>query len=404
MARYRSKPYGLVARRLATATVWYYYHYESGQRSNLISTGIGFTRERDRARTRREATDYCETLVELGKLGGNAGKQITLQRFVELTAFWDWHRSDYIRGIIARTESDSPGISETYVRTAAQITRDHILLAHGSKLLDSIKPQHLEDLLFSWSRSASHKSANNRRSVYSVILGEATRLGHISANPWARVPPLKPAKKPRGGLTIAEVSRILERRHDDMISAAQRCYYLGTKIAFLCGLRIGEVRGLLCDDVIDVDRGDVRMSYLSISKQHSQKLGKLTPTKDKDTRNIPISADLRGELEPQLTGAGRYLLSIHPRQATPISENKMRDWFYRRMDLVGITAEQRTERRITFHSARRFFNTLLRQAGVADSIVQRFTGHDSDAMTEHYTDYLPEDLQSIMTAQDRLLS
>ena len=73
------------------------------------------------------------------------------------------------------------------------------------------------------------------------------------------------------------------------------------------------------------------------------------------------------------------------------------------MEAVGISEEERVERHIAFHSARRFFNTLLRSAQVADSTIQRFTGHDNDKMTEHYTDYLPEDLQEISRAQDRLL-
>jgi integrase len=73
------------------------------------------------------------------------------------------------------------------------------------------------------------------------------------------------------------------------------------------------------------------------------------------------------------------------------------------MDANGISPADREARNITFHSARRFFNTLLRHEKVADSIIRRFTGHDSDEMTEHYTDYLPEDMQEISRAQSRLL-
>ena len=73
------------------------------------------------------------------------------------------------------------------------------------------------------------------------------------------------------------------------------------------------------------------------------------------------------------------------------------------MESIGISEEERKDRHIAFHSSRRFFNTLLRSAQVADSTIQRFTGHDNDAMTEHYTDYLQEDLQETSRAQDRLL-
>jgi integrase len=71
------------------------------------------------------------------------------------------------------------------------------------------------------------------------------------------------------------------------------------------------------------------------------------------------------------------------------------------MDEVGI--QDRRRRNITFHSTRRFFNTLLRRSGAESSIVQKFTGHNSDDMTESYTDYLPGDMQVIAEAQKLLV-
>jgi len=70
------------------------------------------------------------------------------------------------------------------------------------------------------------------------------------------------------------------------------------------------------------------------------------------------------------------------------------------MDNVGLGPDIRELRHITFHSARRFFYTLLRHGGVSDDMLRKFTGHDSVEMTDHYTDYLPEDLQ----AQSKLLA
>jgi integrase len=71
---------------------------------------------------------------------------------------------------------------------------------------------------------------------------------------------------------------------------------------------------------------------------------------------------------------------------------------YDRMNAVGI---ERSDRNLSFHSARRFFNTLLRRS-VSGDVLRKMTGHDSDEMTEHYTDYLPEDLSAIADAQAKL--
>jgi integrase len=395
MARYRSKQFGLVSRPVKYATVWYYYHYLDGNRSGIISTGIGYTNIKDRVKTRREAERYCEDLLAAGILGKKDTSQ-TLEDFIQSMNFWDWHRSDYIRGILARTEDGKAGITQSYVNTAYQITRDHILPSHGKRKLERITPQALEDLLFTWAKSASHKSANNWRSVYSVILGEAERLGLIKENPWKKTPPLKPKKNARGGLTIQEVIKILSVRD---LSGPRYQYFLAAKIAFLTGLRIGEIRGLYTADVIDIQYNSQVMSYLSITKQHNSHGNEITPTKDKDTRQVPITQELRIELEPLLKNKG-YLLSNHPRQETALPENRIRIWFYNRLVDAGVT--DRKERNITFHSTRRFFNTLLRQSGTPDDMIRRFTGHDSVSMTDHYTDYLPQDLLAITEAQKKL--
>ena len=152
-------------------------------------------------------------------------------------------------------------------------------------------------------------------------------------------------------------------------------FYLATKLTFLAGLRNGDVCGLFVKDVKDLyiekESKDDRHSYLEVCRQWSQRMNKRTLVKDKDTSKIPIFAELRGELNPLLP------------------------------ETVGIA--DRVERYIAFHSARRFFNTLLRHERVADDVIRRFTGHDSQEMIVHYTDYLPEDLQVISQAQSRLL-
>lgn len=404
--RYKKDDFRLFTRKTKTGyTVWYYYTYDKTGKRIYRSTGYGYKKARDKHSSRRQAEDYCKSLLQKNQLKSDT-KNYTLRQWVDQVNFWDWYQSDYIRGRQARSDPDRPGISKNYVTTAAQITRDHVLPYHGHKRIDRITPSDCEDLMFAWiAAGKKHKTANNIRSVYSVILGEAYRLGIIDKNPWERVPELRIKRNPRGGLTIAEVAKILAPTGIDFRQERNRLYYHATKLAFLTGLRIGEVCGLYTDDVKDtyiiVENEKIRGTYLEISKQWNQKTGERSQVKDKDTRQIPIMASLREELEPFLTGSNRFLFSFSPDQSTPISQNHLREWFYRRLEQVGIT--DRAERNVTFHSTRRFFNTLLRNSGVNDEKIRKFTGHDSVEMTNHYTDYLPEDLRDIEQAQRKFL-
>jgi len=408
--RYRDKPFVLVALRRKNATVWGYYTYDKdGKRTSTISTGYGFSRERDRKKSRREAEAYLWELHKHGRLGSRKNAP-TLREWVERKRFWDYGKSDYVRQLLARSERDDKGnvikpkITEGYADAAKSDTENHILPYHGDEYLDEITPAMCEELLFRWADEVSHKTANNRRSVYSSIMEEAKRLGEIGENPWDRVSGLSHGDNPHGAFAIEEVSRLLSE--DGVDTGRDRLYYMAVKLAFMTGMRLGEVCGLTTDDVRDVelerDGVTIRASYLDIRHQYHKTLKRRTQVKDKEVRQVPIAAEVRDELEPYMTGPGRYLFSFHPRQLTPLTQNRLRDWLYARMESLGISRTDSAGRKKTFHSTRRFFNTLLRHNRVADDVIRRFTGHDSAQMTEHYTDYLAEDLQMISDAQRKL--
>ena len=395
--------YTLFPRKVGNKSIWYFYPYDSeGKRLSAKSTKIGFSREKDRVKSRREAESYCQAMSEKGKLI-NLGSP-TLNAWIQNKHFWNWKKSRYIRGILARSPKDKPGITESYCRKCDRVTDRYIIRYHGFKRIEEITPYDCEQLLFKWvDMGYASATVNNWKYIYSTILGEYERelkMRNPEAkyfNPWKLVKPLGNDKNAYGGLTVNEVKRIIQGQPED----AQRLYYTAVKIAFLTGLRMGEVLGLYTEDIRDEYFENIRMSYLLVSKSYDFTLKKRVPTKDKDTRQVPISAELRDELETFLQGDG-FLLSFS-KGKTPLSPNHVRAWLYNRMAIIGISEEERKERHIAFHSSRRFFNTLLRSAKVADSVIQRFTGHDNDAMTEHYTDYLPEDLQEIVRAQERLL-
>ena len=396
-----AKPYRLKERRLATVTTWYY----APAGGKWQSTGIGYTNPKDRAKTRRQAEKYCLELVAAGRLAQATAP--TLSSWIAEQHFWDWHRSTYVRSRLARSSRARPGITELYVRKSAAATETHVLPYHGHLRIDEITPQHLETLLFSWVApplSLSHKTANNLRTIYSVVLAEAARLGVIDHNPWQRVPALSYDANPHGAISI-DVAKALVSG-DMPTKPAQMMYQTAIHLALFTGMRVAEITGLHTDDVMDysrqVDGATITYSYLQVSRQWNDRTKRRELTKDKETRQIPILPQLREMLDPYLHQAG-FVFSHDPQKRTPISQCKLRGYLYKRMDALGISRTDANGRVITFHSTRRFFNTLLRHGRVSDDVIRRFTGHDSAEMTDHYTDYLPEDMAAISDAQ-RLLT
>ncbi len=401
MTRYRNSEYTLTARKLKNGYGWYYYLYVDGKRK-LYSTNIGYKSVKDKVKSRREAVAYCDQLLNVGKLGVN-DKALTLRQWVESSHFWDWSKSKYIRGRLARSDADKPGITQSYVKTGERITRLNILPVHGEKPITTITPQDCENLLFLWAGEVSYKTVNNRRSIYSVMLEEAERMNIIPSNPWRNVPEFTAKKNPYGAVTVPDVLKIISPEGVDLSKQSTNIYYHAVKLALMAGLRIGEVRGLYTDDIIDTKieyKGEyISMSYLHVTRQYSDITKGRELVKDKDSRDIPITAQLREELQQFLTGSDRYLFSFHPQQKTPLAANTLNRWLYARMEAVGV---DRKEKRVVFHSTRRFFTSLLRLSGVPDAVIQKFTGHNSVQMLEHYTDYLPEHMKYIEQAQEKI--
>ena len=405
MPTYKPSNWTLTRRKTKTGwSIYYYWYDDEGARHGPKATGVGYEKPSQRKAAEREADRYCEELFDRESLGDQSAKP-TLSEWAGEMFFWDWSLSKYVESILYRSPEDKPGITEGHVLRGKRVWEVRIEPVHGNKQIHRITPGDCEDLLRAWKReNVTHKTINNWRSCYSVMLAEAARRGAIDSNPWDRVPQLKVKKNPRGGITMAEGRRILDPSTVDLTNRADCNYYYAMKLAMLTGLRVAEVCGLLTDRVITkkIERDDtvVEFHYLDVVQQWHHQLHKLTPVKDKDARAVPLHPSLYEEIRQFITGPGRFVLSFHREQATPISINRTEEWFNRRCAAIGMS--DRRDRNVTFHSSRRFFDTRLR-GYVPTHVIERLTGWNDEEMVEHYTDYLPEDLQGIEAAQTAVL-
>jgi len=84
---------------------------------------------------------------------------------------------------------------------------------------------------------------------------------------------------------------------------------------------------------------------------------------------------------------------------SPIRGELVLKELYRAFENIGISAEERKSRNITFHSWRHFYNSLLR-GKIHDAKLRRLTGHRTLEMTEHYTHFNIEDFKDVMRIQE----
>jgi len=381
MPRYK-EPYTLYhVKTKKKGKVWYYRTYDkNGRRTSGRCTG-----QTSKTLARR----YCDQLMMARELIPQP-KSPTLAEWTKARHWWVWGKCIYIKGRLARSEAERPGISRRYTDEAVRILKQHILPAHGKKRLDAILPEDCEKLLFSWTKKgASYKSANNWASIYRVMLAEAARLKLIEENPWTRVLSLTPSSRHRGMLTMAEARQLLNPATHEKVWDGHHLYYCINLVAALTAMRQGEVLALRREDVFP--------DHFHVSHSWSIKY-ELGKTKTKVVADIPIPAFLYREIVRYLEWDG-YVFSFNGGER-PATGGKVTEWLYRAMRNVGIQDEERIARNLTFHSWRHFFNTYLRSRGVPDSKIKAVTRHATQEMTEHYTGFRLEDYQEVYDAQD----
>jgi integrase len=160
-------------------------------------------------------------------------------------------------------------------------------------------------------------------------------------------------------------------------------------------MRIAELRGLKGDKVFS--------DYIHVCAQYNSRHGYKEQTKTKRDRNIPITAEMRQELESLLKANGDGYIFSDDGGAAPISAERIYRAFKKALEKIGIDHAERMKRNLTFHAWRHFFNTALRMENVADAKVQSVTGHLTQKETDHYTHFDTRQFTEIRDVQTKLL-
>jgi integrase len=270
---------------------------------------------------------------------------------------------------------------------------NHIKGYFSGYRLDEITPDIVEGWLVSLSeKGLKPKSINLVYVTFQIMMKEAVKARLVKTNPCGEVKKLKAEEIVRAILSVEEARRLFPADWSRVWDS--EVVYEAHRLAACTGLRIGELLGVRGEYVFE--------DYLFITGQYNR-FGYVRHTKTKHNRNIPITSLMRQELEGLLEVNGEGFVFSEDGGETPVRECRIRREFERALGRIGISHEERLRRNLSFHAWRHFFNTLLRMSNVADSKVQKVTGHLSMSMTEHYTHFDTRQFTEVRDVQAELL-
>lgn len=215
-------------------------------------------------------------------------------------------------------------------------------------------------------------------------LNVAVRNGLINANPCALLSSSDKVKVPqsqRSYLTQEELQRFAAA-----VPECENRYLQGmnaTKQAFLfscfCGLRISDIRGLEWGNITAAADGQMRIE--------------IRMQKTKELLYIPLSKQALEYMPERGNAAANAKVFTHlPSTAESISEHVRR-----------VTAAAGIEKRVTFHTARHTFATLLLTKGADLYTTSKLLGHTQISTTQIYAKIVDEKKQEAVSLLDNLL-
>jgi integrase len=335
---------------------------------------------------------------ELLKRGGALTKKSDPLLADYCAEFWDWERSAYIQGRIAR----GLRIGREHVSHCAAYVKNYIRPAFPAMKLSSLRAYHVESFMLSLKKTTKlgNRSINAILDTLKTPLKEAARLGLIPFNPAASIGKLGNDRKVKGIPTEEELSALLSLDLDPRV----RCAIL---LGAVCGLRLGEVQALKLENI--------EGNTLHIDASWG-KIDGLKETKTGRGRVVPLPSIVKDallELSKRNLHSPKGFLMYGRRPDAPCGRGLIEWGFIDALVRLTLgdafssaTREEKEkarnvwkERNITFHSLRHFANAELRGA-VPDETLRKLTGHSTEAMTDHYDHTTEADIEALAKAQE----
>jgi len=227
--------------------------------------------------------------------------------------------------------------------------------------------------------SYGRKTANHDLKVVRMMLKDAKEDGYLPENPAEGVGGVKGKEEnaSKRAFTLPELERILKAANEEWRGMILFGLYTGQRLK----------------DIAELTWSNVDLEENALV---------LTTSKTSRNQRIPLVAPLRNYLTelPSTDDPGAHLfpraqkaVAAHSVQGTSTLSNQ----FYEILVSAGLAGKRskkatgkghgakRKTNEISFHALRYTATSLLKKAGVPAAVVQDIVGHDSAAMSRHYT-------------------
>jgi integrase len=222
------------------------------------------------------------------------------------------------------------------------------------------------------------------RKILGAPFRQAVKLGTLTTNPLANVPPLKKGQFVKGVFTPEEIARLVNVSQKDWKGAILAGYFTGARLQDVCNLRWDNID--LVKKVISFRAGktDQRITVAI----HPQLEDHLMQCADSDDSRAFVFPELAGKRSTPLSFAFKQLMEKAGIEAGVARE---------KLGAKGKTISSRS-----WHSLRHSFNSALANSGVSQELRQKLTGHSSAEMNAIYTHHELETIRQAVKSIPRL--
>ena len=248
----------------------------------------------------------------------------------------------------------------------------------ANQSISYITSTHIAGWRDSSAKKASARTANNKLKILRTLFASAWRDGLISDNPAAKVSGLKTLDSTRRPFTLKELSMILGAASDEWKGMILAGLYTGQRLKDLASLTWNN---------IDLQENVIRFVTSKTGRRQS----------------IPIANALRSYLLalPSTDNPKAPIFpKIHPYGLRTGGSSVLSQKFYELLESVGLVEARltkdlckgkggrsapRVKNDISFHSLRHTATSLLKAAGVSESVAMEIIGHESADISRNYT-------------------
>jgi integrase len=297
--------------------------------------------------------------------------------------------TEYVEQWLGRKQGETAAVTLSAYRHAAdEFTA--FLADKASQPIHYVTPAQVAAWRDTAAGKATPRTANNKLKVVRTLFQSAWREGLLTDNPAAKVAALKTGEATRRAFTIDELKAILRVASQEWRGMILAGLYTGQRLKDIASLTWANV---------DLERGEIR---LATSKTGRRQV-------------IPIAKPLRVYLDELPAGdnphaplfPSAFPLGMRPGGSSPLSQQ-----FHDLLVSAGLAKPRPPERKstgkgrdtprehseISFHSLRHTATSLLKAAGVSESVTRDIIGHESAEISRHYT-HVDEDAKRAAIAR-----